>query len=1241
MNREIVINKLSAIRLMKIPFFIIVLCLCASGQEENQESAGDPNSIGEKRKQKNLDASKSLTRIIQENSTVANGIQTKLVSLKSGLARITILEELPTLTPAEERELAALKLLEVLVGRIDATLQEHKKMVKELRELRATETKMSKALEEPLIELDLSQFSDWSAGRIEGRVDEIAAEIEATENLIRSLEATEEERLERESLLPAILSAERTRLSDFTNPEPDPEAGTTLARIKRDTAIAERLLITTTIATLELEQQFLNLTANALQLRKRASTKKLAQLRKDKKDWDSFFEKTYAAETEAARAFAAQQAKRFTDIDVLAKLTRANKQLADQRKRISQKSTEAKQAAEKLASQERLIEEQRETAQERITLLESAGLNIDTSTGQSLRSQRAKLPTLRALTATLNASIRESTRAQVAFLEIRDKRDSLPVDMDAEITEILAQVPEGTIIERNEIREILDQRRELLGDMITDYKNYISILNKSAATTRLTIDEVERYSSFLDARLLWIASAERISTGDFDLEWRKAKSLASPENFKEWWLNLFDDLKSGPVLWLIIEGVLIYLVFRRKKVAAALERRGEEARQESCQKIAPTFWAIVHSLKLALPIPLTLWFLSWRVQDPVAIVAGASSLVSFFAVFGGLSVMSRPEGLLANHFGMRPEAAAHLHYHLQWFLFIAPIPKFFAAALPVASLDYSQVGRISFVILMTISLVFSHLTLRPRKRLLTGPELQHAALAKTCWLVAIGAPLLFIAGSCLGYNVSIDTLYRQASLSMDLIFATVFVALFFLRWLKTSQVRLEMRRVEQREAAEKAAQEESEGGEKGKGASLEELQANAVNSAVVEEQTTRLVRVAAIVVIGFGLWNIWSTSLTALSVMDRVKLWEGPKPGEIVAQTTAREGNSAIATKTAVTTTPEKTVDGQAEGDAAVKEAVPAAKDVEPKDESVATALSKDSDKESDPLGHWITLEDLMLAILTFILTIITARNFPGLLELTVLRRFNSKPGANYAVTMLLTYAIIAAGLMLALHRVGVTWSSLQWLAAAITLGIGFGLQEIFANFVAGIIILFEQPLRLGDIVTIDGVTGKVTRIEIRATTILQYNKKEMLVPNKDLITGTLVNWTLKDNVNRFELAVGVSYDSDPDEVTAILQEIAEQHPNIVADPPSSVLFMGFGESTLNFEIRAHVASPDNLVGTQSQLHYQIARAFKDAGITFAFPQQGLHICTMPEPATFSSEDPNGTPAPMPQHSAELKSSTG
>ena len=182
------------------------------------------------------------------------------------------------------------------------------------------------------------------------------------------------------------------------------------------------------------------------------------------------------------------------------------------------------------------------------------------------------------------------------------------------------------------------------------------------------------------------------------------------------------------------------------------------------------------------------------------------------------------------------------------------------------------------------------------------------------------------------------------------------------------------------------------------------------------------------------------------------------------------------------------------------------------------------------------------------------------------------------------------------------------WLVAALTVGLGFGLQEIFANMVSGIILLFERPIRVGDTVTVENISGKVTRIQMRATTITDWNQKELIVPNKSFITNQLVNWTLTDQVTRVVIPIGISYDADVEAAQKIIAETAFSSPLVLKVPEPSVLFLEFGESSLNFSIRVYVSELGHRLLVTNDIHLRLVVALRKAGIEIPYPQRDLHL---------------------------------
>jgi potassium efflux system protein len=198
-------------------------------------------------------------------------------------------------------------------------------------------------------------------------------------------------------------------------------------------------------------------------------------------------------------------------------------------------------------------------------------------------------------------------------------------------------------------------------------------------------------------------------------------------------------------------------------------------------------------------------------------------------------------------------------------------------------------------------------------------------------------------------------------------------------------------------------------------------------------------------------------------------------------------------------------------------------------------------------------------------------------------------------------------------NELGGTWSQVQWLVAALGVGLGFGLQEIFANMVSGIILLFERPIRVGDTVTVGHVTGRVSRIQMRATHIVDLDRKELVVPNKTFITDQLINWTLSDTVTRIVVPVNVAYGTDIQLVEKLFMDVIQATEHVLDDPEPSVLFNGFGDSCLHFDIQVFVHDMIERLSVTHQLHTNIYKTLQAHNIHMPYPQREVHIKSIAE----------------------------
>ena len=272
------------------------------------------------------------------------------------------------------------------------------------------------------------------------------------------------------------------------------------------------------------------------------------------------------------------------------------------------------------------------------------------------------------------------------------------------------------------------------------------------------------------------------------------------------------------------------------------------------------------------------------------------------------------------------------------------------------------------------------------------------------------------------------------------------------------------------------------------------------------------------------------------------------------------------------------------------------------------TLWQQTSTTEAGVVTETISLFNLIVALIIVVITYILVRNIQGILEVLIFSRVKLSQGTPYTITTLLTYILVAVGGAWAFSTLGMSWSKLQWLFAALSVGLGFGMQEIFANFVSGIILLFERPIRVGDTVTINGVTGTVAKIRIRAITMIDPDRKEVIVPNKSFVTGQVINWALSNTVTRLVVSVGVAYGSDLDLVKRLLLQAAHEQPSVLKDPEPRALFLTFGASTLDHELRVYVGQVSERNDTLDALNRRVNELFAENNIDIAFNQLDIFI---------------------------------
>ncbi|MCG6874973.1 MAG: mechanosensitive ion channel [Betaproteobacteria bacterium] len=646
--------------------------------------------------------------------------------------------------------------------------------------------------------------------------------------------------------------------------------------------------------------------------------------------------------------------------------------------------------------------------------------------------------------------------------------------------------------------------------------------------------------------LLWIP-VQPVGLGTFGAIGPAAKWIVSGDNWSSVTETWRRAAQRDPVLLLLAALVLIGLLAARGWFKRKLPTLAPGAIPLHAFRLRHTLEALALSLLLALPAPFAIWmagFLLETTHNAPLFTQGAGVAFRLTAevvlFFRAIRWLFDPGGVAIKHFGWQAEPVLAANRGLQQ-LMVVYVPLAFLAILGTIHAPEpvrQSLGRIAFVLAMIALAILWRRALRPDRPLVRVDRDESAIGLRFIRALVIRAPVWFGAGLAVlaltGFYLLAAYLHRIVLETILLVFSVAMIYGLISLWLGVQRLRL----------AEVEAQQASAAAEREPAASDEAplIRPDEIDAEAIDAQTAQLLNMIVTVVIGAGLWLIWSRAFVALDFGIDWSLWSYTE-----------------------------TVDGKT-------------------------------------VTRTISLAGVLLAGVVGAVAYIVTRNIGGMLDILLLQRLRLQADANYAIKTVARYATAGVGIFLAANLIGVNWSSVQWLVAALGVGLGFGLQEIVANFVSGIIVLGERPIRIGDWVTVGETSGTVTRIRARATVITDWDNKEVLIPNKAFITERVINWTLSNQTTRLLLKIGVAYGTDPVRAQAVLAETVRANPEVLKEPAPSIYFMGFGDSSLDFEIRAYVDATNKRLRTMHELNTAMAAALADAGIEIPFPQRDLHI---------------------------------
>ena len=786
--------------------------------------------------------------------------------------------------------------------------------------------------------------------------------------------------------------------------------------------------------------------------------------------------------------------------------------------------------------------------------------------GLLLQSHRRELPDIQEIQKKIAQRKDEIARIQIEQIDIETTRRSL-ANIDDEVAAIVNGLPDDlSDAQKKTIRDLLLQfyqtKQKLMRDKTADYESYFDkLIDLDAIQSRL-IEKTREFDNYISERVLWVRSGTPLGLAHLKDAEDAFRWLRDPNHVGDLLDAIRYDAVTNPSQVALAFFSLLLLFAARHPLRKRLGAHAQQARKRGNIQIGPTMRAAADTFILSLDVPLLLGLAGWRLSESLAGTAYTSAvgtgLLDTAMVLWSLDfareVLKR-NALGVAHFDWSDKACRSIYRTLLW-LEILALPLVFVIFTLAAQDENAwseSLGRLCFMAAMMLATVALHRLLRRRKGALF--DLVELARGKSSlymrrigYVSGVTAPVALFIAAGLGYYYSALHIGIQIHATIMCTFCLVLAVQLTLKWMILTRKVLAREQARKRlEALRESAASESE---------VTVEKEHEIDLARIDAQTMRLIRSAFVIGLAFASYFIWSRDLPALNALDQVQI-----------------GTTMVT----------------------VQQQIP----------DPDTGLMK---LQPEEVAVPITLRNVALFLFIVAFSFIAVQNLPGLIEIILLQRLSLIAGERYAINSIIGYVLTLIGATWALTTVGLSWSKVQWLVAAVGLGLGFGLQEIFANLVSGIIILFERPIRVGDTVTVGDISGTVSRIRIRATWITAFNRQELIVPNKEFVTGRLVNWTLSDQVLRVEIPVGIAYGSDTALARKLMLDVANEHTLVLADPKPVVYFLGFGDSSLDFELRVHSPDLESYLPIKDAMHTGIDEAFRANGIEIPFPQRDVHV---------------------------------
>ncbi|WP_449567705.1 miniconductance mechanosensitive channel MscM [Lelliottia nimipressuralis] len=798
------------------------------------------------------------------------------------------------------------------------------------------------------------------------------------------------------------------------------------------------------------------------------------------------------------------------------------------------------------------------------------------ATNQTLQVRQA-LNTLREQSQWLGSSnlLGEALRAQVARLPEMPK----PQQLDTEMAQLRVQRLryEDLLNKQSQVRQqhqadgepltseenrILDAQlrtqRELLNSLLQGGDTLILELTKLKVSNSQLEDALKEVNEATHRYLFWTSDVRPMSISwPIDLV-QDLRRLISLDTFGQLGKAGVMILTSKETIFPLLGALILvgFSIYSRRHFTRFLERSSARVGKVTQDHFWLTLRTVFWSILVASPLPV-LWMTlgyglreAWPYPLAVAIGDGVTATVPLLWVVMICATFARPNGLFIAHFAWpRQRVTRAMRYYLMSIGLIVPLIMALIMFDNLNDREFSgSLGRLCFMLICgALAMVTLSLKRAGIPLYVDKTGSGENMVNRMLWNLLLSAPLAAILAAAVGYLATAQALLARLETSVAIWFLLLVVYHIIRRWMLIQRRRLAFDRAKHRRAEILAQRARGE---------------DDPHSTSSTEGTTEVDEVELdLDAISTQSLRLVRSILMLIALLSVIVLWS--------------EIHSAFGFLENI---------------------------------SLWDATSTVQGVESlEP----ITLGAVLIAILVLIITTQLVRNFPALLELALLQHLDLTPGTGYAITTITKYLILLFGGLVGFSMIGIEWSKLQWLVAALGVGLGFGLQEIFANFISGLIILFEKPIRIGDTVTIRDLTGSITKINTRATTISDWDRKEIIVPNKAFITEQFINWSLSDSVTRVVLTVPAPSDANSEEVTQILYTAAERCSLVIDNPAPEVFLVDLQQGIQIFELRIYAAEMGHRMPLRHEIHQLILAGFREHGIDMPFPPFQMRLETL------------------------------